>query len=283
MLFRYLALLDRFSSDSEELDLSHEKRTLKIRKIPKENLEDFLLIPKHRFSTVPDTFEWAIALGEDMYWMDYSYEVEDSKQAMIRAGNVAHEEMEKVVLALRLFKEGCIRIIFNVRKVGRSVVSSQVGFCRSDERLYFVASSELSTLKAFHKEFADIAWERKETHTAPGIALNRFTDSYERLKPEDKIIDCMVGLEALYLEKEELGELSYRLAHRAAILLADSKKERQQLFTQTKKSYKLRSKIVHGLKYDLSPQDVWFVEDILRRSIKKFLKTPKPKWLDLIF
>jgi hypothetical protein len=138
-------------------------------------------------------------------------------------------------------------------------------------------------LKAFHKEFAGIAWETQENHTTVGIALNRFTDSYERLKPEDKIIDCMVGLEALYLEKEGLGEFGYKLAHRAAVLLADSKKERQQLFTQTKESYKLRSKIVHGLKYDLSPQDVWFVEDLLRGSIKKFLKTPEPKWIDLIF
>lgn len=83
MLLRYIGLLDRFSSDVDELDLSYEDRTLKIRKIPQKEMEDFLLSPKSKFSSINERFETAIALGEDMYWMDYHYEVDDSKEAMI--------------------------------------------------------------------------------------------------------------------------------------------------------------------------------------------------------
>lgn len=144
-----------------------------------------------------------------------------------------------------------------------------------------LANSDLPTFKDFNHEFGSIAWERKESHTPLGIALGRFTDGYEKLKLEDRIIDYMIGLEALYLQ-EESAELSYRIAHRTAVLLSDDKKERQEVFTKIRHSYDLRSKILHGKTYHLALDNVWYVEDILRRSIKEFLKTPKPKWLDLI-
>lgn len=284
MLFQYFALLDRFSSDTDELDLSCGNRTLKIRKIPKKRLEDFLLSPRHGDSSITETFEWAILLGEDMHWIDYHYEVEDSEEAVIKAHNVVHQEMEKLILALRLFKEGCIRIIFSVRKATRfGTVFSQVGMRRNNERLYFFGNSVLPAFKHFHEEFANIAWEKKESHTPLGIALGRFADGYEKVKLEDRIIDYMIGLEALYLQNGDAAELSYRIAHRIAVLLSDDKKERQRLFTETKHSYDLRSKILHGKRYDLALDNVWFVEDILRLSIKKFLEDPRPKWLDIIF
>jgi len=284
MLLRYIALLDGFASDIDELDLGYEDRTLKITKIPKKELEDFLLSPKSKFSSINETFEIAIALGEERYWVDYHYDVADSKEAMIQASNAVNEEMEKVILALRLFKEGYIHIIFDVKK-GRHIAThfSSIKGSRSRERPYFLARSELAMLKDFHKGFTDIAWEKKESKTPLGIALNRFTDGYERIKLEDKIIDYMIGLEALYLRGDGMGEFTYKMAHRASILLSNRKKKRKQLFSKIKESYKLRSKIVHGLNYTLSPEDVWFVEDLLRDSIRKLLKTPEPDWLNLIF
>lgn len=284
MLLRYIALLDRFASNVDELDLSYEDRTLKIRKIPKKEMEDFLLSPKSSFSSINEGFESAIELGGDMYWMDYHYEVDDSREAMIQASNAVNEEMEKVILALRLFKEGYIRIIFNVKK-GRHIATSfsLIKGLRSNERPYFLARSELDILKEFHEEFTDIAWKKKESKTPLGIALSRFTDGYERIKLEDRIIDYMIGLEALYLRGDGMGEFRYKMAHRASILLSSCKEKRKELFPKIKDSYKLRSHIVHGLEYTLSPEDVWFVEDLLRDSIRKLLQTPKPDWLNLIF
>jgi len=73
------------------------------------------------------------------------------------------------------------------------------------------------------------------------------------------------------------------MSHRASVLLSEDKGKREQLFRKLKKSYKLRSDIVHGRKYSIEPEDVWFIENVLRNSIRKFLKTPKPDWLNLIF
>jgi hypothetical protein len=283
MLFQYFALLDRFNSDIDELDLSFENKTLKIGKIPKEKLRSFLLSPKPKFPSINEAFEVAIDLGEDMYWVDYHYEVEDSKEAMIRANNIVDEDIAKVMLVLRLFREGCIRIVFDVWR-GKHIAThfSSIRPFRNDERLYFLPSSSLLDLRNFREEFMNTAWEKKESSSPLGIALSRFTDGYERIKLEDKIIDYVIALEALYLQ-EGTAELSYRLAHRVSVLLTKDKKERQRLFKMTGRSYDLRSKIVHGSKYDLSHEKVWFVEDTLRRSIREFLKTPKPNWLRIIF
>jgi hypothetical protein len=193
--------------------------------------------------------------------------------------------MEKMLLVLRLFKEGYIRVVFNLWRVPNGWTQlSSMKMLRSAERLYFLKVAELPALKNFREESsAAMSDETGTTQTALNIALRRFTDGYERIKLEDRIIDYMIGLEALYLQGESPSEISYKLAHRISVLLADNKEQRQKLFLKMKDSYKLRSHIVHGLKYELNQEETWFVEDQLRLSIKKFLKTPKPDWVNLIF
>ena len=283
MLFTYLALLDRFNSDMDELDLSYENRTLKIRKISEREIAEFLSPSKVLIPIIRGQFEIVIAVSEDMYWLDYSYEV-DSKEAMIVASNNVNEEKEKIILALRLFKEGCLHTVFDVKK-GKHIATTVTPFrgLRSSGRLYFLAGSELTILKEFLREFLHFVWEKKKSRTPLGITLSRFTDGYERTKLEDKIIDYVVGLEALYLQGESLGEFGYKMSHRASILLSDKKEEQRKIFKGIKGVYGLRSSIVHGGKYDLTAEDVWIAEDTLRDSIRKFLKIPKPNWLDLIF
>ncbi|TET19326.1 hypothetical protein E3J74_07115 [Candidatus Bathyarchaeota archaeon] len=281
MLFRYIALLDNFDSDVDELDLGYENRTLKIRKIPRKEIEEFLSRIK---SFDPLWFETALLLGEKMYWMDYHYEVDDSREAMVAVSNAVIEEKEKIVLALRLFKGGSLRTVSDAKK-GKYVglVITPFKGLGGIKRTYFLSGSKAAMLRDFLEEFSHIAWKAKKSKTSLGIALGRFTDGYERLKPEDKMIDYVIGLEALYLHGEGMGEFGYKMAHRASVLLADDKKERIPLFQKIKEAYKLRSKIVHGGKYALSTEDVWLIEDVLRDSIKKFLKTPKLDWVNLIF
>lgn len=283
MLFRYIALLDNFSSDVDELDLSYENRTLKIRKIPKREIAEFLLPSKVSIPFIQGQFETVITVSEDMYWMDYSYEV-DSKEAMIVASNNINEEKEKIILTLRLFQEGCLRIVFDVKK-GKHIATIFTSFrgLRTSERLYFLARSELTMLKEFLREFLHFVWEKRKSKTPLSIALGRFTDGYERTKLEDKIIDYVVGLEALFLQRESLGEFGYKMSHRASILLSDKREKQREIFKDMKRLYNLRSNIVHGRKYDLTAEDSWFAEDTLRDSIRKFLNTAKPNWLDLIF
>lgn len=285
MMFRYIALLDRYFSNVDQLDLSYQDRILRIRKIPKKELEEFLLPPEpHRY--FPETklaFKNAILLSKGRYWIDYGFEVEDSRPASTEAFNTTGIEMKKLILGLRLFKEGFIRIAFYVAKAGSESSYIPLRLLYGNERAYVLDKSEFEKLKNFLKEFLEIAWKKKESKTSLGIALSRFTDGYERTKPEDKIIDYMIGLEALYLEGEATGEFGYKMAHKASTFLSNRKKRRKELFSKIKESYKLRSRIVHGGKYTLQIDDVWFAEDILRNSIRKFLQVPKPNWLDIAF
>src|SRR3989304_5708412 len=164
MTFQYFALLDRFGSDDNELDLSYRDRTLKIRKIPRGKLEDYLLRPKSTGPSINATIQTAIVFGENRYWIDYHYEVEDSKEAKIRANNAVYEEMEKMLLVLRLFKEGHIRIVFNFWRVPHGWTQlSSLKFLRSDERPYFLKAAELPALKNFREESSDALSDEKRT------------------------------------------------------------------------------------------------------------------------
>jgi hypothetical protein len=103
------------------------------------------------------------------------------------------------------------------------------------------------------------------------ISLERFHSSYHG-NIEDRIIDQMIAFESLYLGNEQ--ELTYRLALRVAFLLCKRKDSRHKVFTDIKKAYGYRSRIVHGVnpprRNELKPF-VTKTEDYLRQSIKKFL------------
>jgi len=277
-MLRYIALLGNFTSDTDELVFGYDNRTLQIRRLTEEELADFLRVS--HIETAPDIYKLAISLGNDRFWLDYYFEVEEATD--IQAFNMMNKDMERVVLALRLYKEGAVGIDFYAKKGISGILSSSSLTPRSG-RTYCLNKSEVPKFGDFYHKFVNEAWLLRESRKPLGIALSRFDDEYERKKLEDKIIDCLVGLEALYMQGETLGEFSFKLALRTSALLSDNKEQRKEMFEKMKRCYKLRSDIVHGKKYIVENEDVWFVEDILRESIKKFLVTPIPNWLDLIF
>lgn len=105
------------------------------------------------------------------------------------------------------------------------------------------------------------------------ISSNRLSFGIERRLYEDKLLDFMIGLEALYLPDGN-DELTLRLSLRVAFLLEETGPKRKELFEFIKKMYKLRSKIVHGNTYNLTKEEVIRLEEILRLSLKKWLTDP---------
>lgn len=122
MLFRYIGLLASFNSDTDELDLRLKDRSLRIRKIPEKEIQEFLFSERMPPSIETECMT-AVDLGKDMFWLDYQYQVEDFREAMIRATNSAYEDMKKAILILRLFKKGYVRIVFDVKK-GKHIAST---------------------------------------------------------------------------------------------------------------------------------------------------------------
>ena len=101
--------------------------------------------------------------------------------------------------------------------------------------------------------------------------LRRFHSSYYG-DIEDRIIDQMIAFESLFLG--DIQELTYKLALRTAFLLGKRKDKRNAIFSDMKKAYNYRSRIVHG---DSQPsrdelrEIVPKTEDYLRQSIRRFL------------
>lgn len=106
------------------------------------------------------------------------------------------------------------------------------------------------------------------------FAYRRFAFAFDREEIEDRIIDCWVAFEALFLP-DEFGELSYRAAMRIARFVGGTRAERLQLRKTLAASYKLRSLVAHGkdLKASNSAKKLKPVElaaetqEILRRSL----------------
>lgn len=118
------------------------------------------------------------------------------------------------------------------------------------------------------------------------IGLRRFNQSYERSILEDQLVDLTIVLESTLLA-DRAEEMTYRLAIRGAILLADAEtlwnpqKSRDLLTTM----YDVRSRIVHDglslsdkevlkkiLKLGMQPQDfLQQCEQIVRDVLKLYL------------
>ena len=113
------------------------------------------------------------------------------------------------------------------------------------------------------------------------IAIRRFNYAYERERSEDKLIDYMIAFEALFSEGS--GDLRYKIPTRVARFLETDSDQRRNICNIMKKSYDVRSKIVHGNRsninvkfksgneYNTIPLTEFIpkIEDCLRRSIRK--------------
>ncbi len=86
----------------------------------------------------------------------------------------------------------------------------------------------------------------KECEGVVRIALNRFDSQYEDRSESDKLLDVLIGLEALY--SGEPQDLTYRLAMRCAKHLGKSSDDREKIYNCLKDAYNIRSDIVHGRK-----------------------------------
>lgn len=100
------------------------------------------------------------------------------------------------------------------------------------------------------------------------LALDYLLNSKSVEEKRDKLINCMIGIEALFGEK---NELKYRISHRVACLLAKDDKTREEIFTTMKNLYDKRSDIVHGRRTVLSWNDIKKGRSYLSDSIDHFL------------
>jgi hypothetical protein len=87
--------------------------------------------------------------------------------------------------------------------------------------------------------------DRSDLGNSLKVAIEFFDSSFEAGTPEERLINLMVALEAMF-SPDDNQELSYKIKQYAAQLLGQTSAERVVIFKNLTKIYKLRSGIVHG-------------------------------------
>jgi hypothetical protein len=117
------------------------------------------------------------------------------------------------------------------------------------------------------------ALERPLTPTID-LALRRWGDVTRRGRFDERLIDEWIALEALFTGGDS-SETSYRSALRIAAYVSRSGDEARALYRDVKKSYGLRSRLVHGahVKGDVEPVAEQ-TREWLRRALIRALLDP---------
>lgn len=108
--------------------------------------------------------------------------------------------------------------------------------------------------------------------SAISLALRRWDIMFERFNDDDALIDYWIALESLFAP-ESSQEVRYRSSLRIADFVGETPEEREQIYGEMRKSYELRSKIVHGGVPDTRQKSdlIAKTRSYLRRSLIKVL------------
>ena len=161
-----------------------------------------------------------------------------------------------------------------------------------DENLYCLKKEDIKIFETFRKEikkyleyidfFGGPYFKKpeafKDIDNRCSLAMHiLLKGGWERWSPFiniDRLIDCTIALESLYLLRND--DKRDRLSARIAVILGKDKNEEEQIRSDIKKFYDIRSDIVHGSSIDgkdikFLDTNIYSYEDILRRSILAFL------------
>jgi uncharacterized protein YozE (UPF0346 family) len=253
------AILDNFQMEEDKLELEDD---LLFRTISEEELDE--LSPPRRRRLAEDS--------GDVFVIEKTYEV--PKFAEMRAEE-ALKAFQDVVLTLRLFeRNGDVRYQRVITEPispfhrGRETTGGEphITFFESE---YNMDSEDCENFIEFWNVMSRQIDDPPETYR---IALDKFSHSFRRQNENDRLLDSVIALEALYLKTGEQQEMSYRLSQRGAILLGESKENAENIKQALKDAYSTRSTLVHGGQTNVDHDFISNLHDITRRTLSEFLK-----------
>lgn len=201
--------------------------------------------------------------------------------------------LDLIVLGLQIFKPAAVALdgthmtckSYSPLVLAESSILAADAYVPTDG--YCLTVDECESLKDHLAMFV------RELHPVLKIACSRYGSAVVRRTAADRLLDAIVGLEAVLLHDagapKERGELSFRLAVRYATLVAHAS-DRKRAYRTMKGLYNARSRVVHGgdtgKSFDiggqkLSPDEVAVkARDILREVILAFLPDgPQPRFV----
>ena len=159
----------------------------------------------------------------------------------------AYEEMQgrlrQAVLALRSFKSGPVGYReLHMKPIGFSPLPRCTvghGAEHIPSGRYVLCAEQVDSLRAHARQIA------ASLHPALSLAISRLSDAEVRISARDKLIDAVIGLDAVLLPEGNRQELRYRFAMNYASL-ADAPEEKLSRFGAARDIYDSRSTLAHG-------------------------------------
>lgn len=161
--------------------------------------------------------------------------------------DAAYRQLNKAVLCLRTFNEGTVGygwVHFKSVKFCPLVFASYGSFeMLVHPGVYKLSEEQVAALPQHGQLIFGLAESALET------ACARLADAEARLRPQDQLLDAVIGMEAILLaglaKEDRKGELKFRFAMNYSSLLA-SPAERERAYKEAKDLYDHRSAIAHG-------------------------------------
>jgi len=264
------APLQNFECEMDNINLENN---LRIRKLTKEEFSELCVNAKNGIGA---SLPFRVAINIE-YQIEMPYSIQKGEPI---SDQEPKEIFDKLISALRLFKAGSVGYTILKSKslswqpMMGTKIRSGIFYKTLIGDKYKLTSQECKKFEKFWSLYQKHDFNQNESIKFIVIAIKRFDYTYEREKAEDKLIDFIIALEALFLKEEEKSELTYKLAIRMATFLGDNKKEKQQIFSDVKNAYNVRSKIIHGsskIKSEKLISQTSKIEECVRSSINKFL------------
>jgi len=156
--------------------------------------------------------------------------------------NTVRQILDRAMLALRTFKEGRVGYdlirFCSVRFCPWLMHGLTYGDLYVPFGVYEIAEDEILKLR----EHAQLVIGLKES--AMVTACSRLADAETRSRPQDQIIDAVIGMESILLCGQN-AELSYRFSMRYSSMF-DRPEEKHRAYRVARDLYSLRSIIAHG-------------------------------------
>ncbi len=156
-------------------------------------------------------------------------------------------KLDDVILALRTFKDGPVGYdvvrFHSIKFCPLTIGSYGLGGLYIPFGQYVVLPSEVEALQTHAASVSAC------TEPVMRIACSRLADAQIRGRPQDQLIDSVIGLEAILLAgmgvEDRRGELRFRFSLNYASL-ADTPSAREKAFGVARDLYDIRSAIAHG-------------------------------------
>jgi hypothetical protein len=213
------------------------------------------------------------------YVIESSFEIENRSKRLEVEPKI-HQLICNAVTGLRLLKSGYIdsnTILWLEEQQSKKHASLEWQRAIPTASLaepYYLRTDEISKLTKLMNKISEVDIEKRKPLK---IALSRFENSYYSVEDENKLIDYMIGFEALFTERTMRSQHDV-IPVACAMLLGKSEKERENIRCTLDYAYTLRNAIVHGADYKEKFKNeqpfqefVSEVEELLRRSIRELL------------